>query len=261
MQSKLAALPALVLVTAMLPLGSVVAAPTDPCIAAISETRAEIIAQAESVSFADAVQLVADKVAPPCGLDLQRSAKAEDPPIDLKLAEAGIEPRCEYRPDGCRDMPGDEGLDVDATSYLLGAAEVVPCSLPGKGAGSIEGYVLGVLVGNWSGYGEWTPVSTQLKVAGDSGLFGGVQIDSVGTVLVGPLTLPATGGTEAYCLQSTTTTAVKKTCWWLVVYTSCTTEVSSSVVLVPCRAEAEQYVLSPDLIRLDHRYAESSNPC
>lgn len=166
---------------------------------------------------------------------------------------------------GAPETPQGGGQSGDLNKLFATSGGLVPCTVPGAGAGTITGSVLGVLVGQWSAAGEWKGLvegnQEVAEVSGDAGLVGGVQGGDVGTIFVAAVPLPAFGSSGAWCAEIKTGVSVEGGCIWLIVWTHCYARQEVEAKLVPCEASASQNFLVEGFVNIGHDYTIANNEC
>lgn len=224
-------------------------APLPPaCEAALSATRDQLIAQQGIITMPEAVALLQSNAGEVCGFDVYVGDVGG---IDQRALGNFLQIGT---PTGIKVDGGDGG--GQGVPNLLGRGNVVRCTKPGVGGGSLDAYVLGVQIPTPIAEGQWKPVSGGLvEVTGEAGSVGGTQAGERGVMRVLGAAVPALKeSSEAYCLETETT--VEETCWNFVVYRHC--ETVTQIALALCGASAKQSLF--DLVRFEHNYEVEDAP-
>lgn len=228
--------------------------PTLPaeCQEAIRPVYAYIQANGPSMTPEEAFDRLQGQAGEPCGFDLKNPQAST---MDLAAFNDFVASLNDAAP-----------ASEDAPEAPMWTLDKVPCTLPGKGDGTIRVKVLSLPVGgSYTAAGEWEPLEEDkeiVEVSGTGALVSGVQASTAGTMFLSALPIPSIGGeTGGWCNEVEEATVVKESCWWLVIWWSCTQEVKVTIRLVACGATAKQMLLDDMLFAYSHSYEDALNPC
>lgn len=222
----------------------------EACQEAVRSVYAYIQLNGPSMTPEEAFDRLQADAGGPCGFDLA------DPQASTMDVAAFDDFVASLRQDASGQSP-------DAPRWTL---DKVPCTVPGKGSGTIHVKALGLPVGGgYDAKGEWEPAEEDkhiVEVTGTGALVSGIQASTAGTMFLGPVPIPSIGGdTTGWCNVIEEATVVEASCWNFIIYVTCTEEVRVKVRLVPCGATASQRLLSDDLFAYSHSYEDDLNPC
>lgn len=226
------------------------------CEAALTSAHDFVSRNRETLSFEEALTHLQETAGEQCGFDITGSRPNT---VDATALDAFISQWIHDEPDA------PQGGAQGEVNYLLATSQnLVPCMVPGAGAGTISGQVLGVELGSWGAAGQWKPVvqgnAPVIEVSGSAGIVSGVQAGLLGQIIIAVVPITAIGGTSEYCVELEENVTVEEGCIWYIIGYYCWRETTVQTKLVPCEASARQEVLL-GLAALNHCYGTGAAEC